>query len=89
LARVKIAARQLTDIREAGAVRTAPAFFIGRSSGFPEVIGAVYAETIVQTDIAHLIHNSLKIVTWKHGRQVVPDLQAIAERPMRKPPRCG
>ena len=45
--------------------------------GFPEAIGAVYPQTIVQTCIVHLIRNSLRFVTWKERKQVSPDLKAI------------
>ena len=33
--------------------------------GFPEAIGVVYPETLVQTCIVHLIRNSLAFVSWK------------------------
>ena len=45
--------------------------------GFPEAIGAVFAETIVQTCIVHLIRNSLAFVSWKDRKAIMPDLKAI------------
>ena len=45
--------------------------------GFPEAIGAVFAQTVVQTCIIHLIRNSLAFVSWKDRKIIVPDLKAI------------
>lgn len=45
--------------------------------GFPEAIGAVFPETLVQTCIVHLIRNSMAFVSWKERRQVMPDLKTI------------
>jgi len=45
--------------------------------GFPEAIGAVYPQTMVQTCIVHLIRNSLAFVSWADRKAVVPDLKAI------------
>jgi putative transposase len=45
--------------------------------GFPEAIGAVFPETLVQTCIIHLIRNSLAFVSWKDRKQIMPDLKAI------------
>lgn len=45
--------------------------------GFPEAIGAVYPETMVQTCIVHLIRTSLQFVSWKDRKTVMPDLKAI------------
>jgi putative transposase len=45
--------------------------------GFPEAIGAVFPETIIQTCIIHLIRNSLAFVSWKDRKQIMPDLKAI------------
>jgi putative transposase len=45
--------------------------------GFPEAIGAVFAQTIVQTCIVHLIRNSLAFVSWKDRKTIMPDLKAI------------
>ena len=45
--------------------------------GFPEAIGAVFPETIVQTCIVHLIRNSLAFVAWKDRKVLMPDLKAI------------
>jgi putative transposase len=46
-------------------------------NGFPEAIGTVFPQTIVQTCIVHLIRNSLAFVSWKERKQVAPDLKAI------------
>ena len=45
--------------------------------GFPDAIGAVYPKTIVQTCIVHLIRSSMRFVSWKNRKQVMPDLKAI------------
>lgn len=45
--------------------------------GFPEAIGAVYPETLVQTCIVHLIRNSLAFVSWKDRKSVVSGLKMI------------
>ena len=45
--------------------------------GFPEAIGAVFPETLVQTCVVHLIRNSLAFVSWKDRKAVIPDLRAI------------
>src|SRR5665213_1068709 len=45
--------------------------------GFPEAIGAVFPETLVQTCVVHLIRNSLAFVSWKDRKAIIPDLRAI------------
>src|SRR4051794_36361922 len=45
--------------------------------GFPEAIGAAFAQTIVHTCIVHLIRGSLAFVSWKDRKVIVPDLKAI------------
>lgn len=45
--------------------------------GFPEAIGAVFPETLVQTCIVHLIRSSLAFVSWKDRKAILPDLKAI------------
>jgi putative transposase len=45
--------------------------------GFPEAIGAVFPETMVQTCIVHLIRNSMAFVSWKDRKIIMPDLKAI------------
>jgi putative transposase len=45
--------------------------------GFPEAIGTVFPQTIVQTCIVHLIRNSLAFVSWKDRKLLMPDLKAI------------
>jgi putative transposase len=45
--------------------------------GFPEAIGAVYPETMVQTCVVHLIRNSLAFVSWADRKAIMPDLKAI------------
>ncbi|MER8911896.1 IS256 family transposase [Mesorhizobium sp. M0854] len=45
--------------------------------GFPEAINAVFAQTVVQTCIVHLIRHSLEFVSWKDRKPVVPALRAI------------
>ena len=46
--------------------------------GFPEAIGAVYPQTIVQTCIVHLIRNSLAFVSWKDRKSVIHDLKQVS-----------
>jgi putative transposase len=45
--------------------------------GFPEAIGTVFPETLVQTCIVHLIRNSMAFVSWKDRKKIVPALKAI------------
>jgi putative transposase len=45
--------------------------------GFPEAIGAVYPDTVVQTCIVHLIRNSLVFVSWKDRKSLVRDLKHV------------
>jgi putative transposase len=45
--------------------------------GFPEAIGAVFPETIVQTCIVHLIRSSMAFVSWKDRKVIMPDLKAV------------
>jgi transposase-like protein len=45
--------------------------------GFPEAIGAVYPQTMVQTCIVHLIRNSLAFVSWKDRKSVIQDLKQV------------
>jgi putative transposase len=45
--------------------------------GFPEAIGAVFPEAMVQTCIVHLIRSSLQLVSWKDRKSVMPDPKAI------------
>jgi transposase-like protein len=49
----------------------------GGLKGFPEAIGAVFPETLVQTCIVHLIRSSMAFVSWKDRKQILPDLKAI------------
>jgi putative transposase len=49
--------------------------------GFPEAIGAVFPETVVQTCIVHLIRNSMAFVSWKDRKAIMPDLKAIYRAP--------
>ena len=45
--------------------------------GFPEAITTVFAQTLVQTCIVHLIRNSLAFVTWKDRKTIMPSIRAI------------
>lgn len=38
--------------------------------GFPEAIGAVFPQTIVQTCIVHLIRHSMGFASWKERKPV-------------------
>ena len=46
-------------------------------SGFEEAIEAVYAQTVVQLCIVHMVRNSLRFVTWKDRKAVAQDLKTI------------
>jgi putative transposase len=45
--------------------------------GFPEAIGAVFPETIVQTCIVHLIRHSMGFASWKERKPVTAALREI------------
>ena len=45
--------------------------------GFPEAITTVFAQTLVQTCIVHLIRNSLSFVSWKDRKAILPAIKAI------------
>ena len=50
-------------------------------TGFPDAINTVYPKTHVQLCIVHLIHNSLKYVSYKHRKAVAQDLKGIYNAP--------
>ena len=50
-------------------------------AGFPEAIGAVFPEALVQTCIVHLLRNSLAQVSWRERRAVAASLKAICRAP--------
>lgn len=45
--------------------------------GFPETITAVYADTVVQTCIVHLIRYSMQFASWKERKAVVAALKPV------------
>src|SRR5215204_102675 len=45
--------------------------------GFPEAIGTVFPQSLVQTCIVDLIRNSMAFVSWKDRKTIVPALKAI------------
>lgn len=45
--------------------------------GFPEAITAVFADTVVQTCIVHLIRNSLRLASWKDRKALAQALKPI------------
>src|SRR5579862_359280 len=49
--------------------------------GFPEAIEAVFPQTMTQTCIVHLIRNSMKDMSWKDRKEVIPALKAIYQAP--------
>lgn len=49
--------------------------------GFPEAINAVFAKTIVQTCIVHMIRNSLAFVSWKDRKAMIPSLRSVYGAP--------
>ena len=68
--------RVMTELRNRGTQDILIAVVDGLK-GFPEAIGAVFAQTVVQTCIIHLIRNSLAFVSWKDRKIIMPDLKAI------------
>lgn len=46
-------------------------------TGFPEAIASVYPKTKVQLCIVHMVHNSLKYVSYKDHKVIVEDLKKI------------
>src|SRR3954453_23984242 len=45
--------------------------------GFPEVINAVFPDTVVQTCIVHLIRHSMEFASWKDRKAIAGELRAI------------
>jgi putative transposase len=45
--------------------------------GFPEAIGSVFPNTIVQLCIVHMVRNSVKYVSYKDLKEVTTDLKKI------------
>ena len=43
--------------------------------GFPEAIGSIFPNTIVQLCIVHMVRNSVKYVSYKDLKEVTRDLQ--------------
>ncbi len=46
-------------------------------TGFKEAIKAVFPETEFQSCIVHQIRNSLKYVSYKHGKEITNDLKLL------------
>jgi putative transposase len=46
-------------------------------TGFPEAIETVFPKTQIQLCIVHMVRNSLSFVSYKHRKEVVPDLRHI------------
>jgi putative transposase len=46
-------------------------------SGFPDAIEAVWAETVVQTCVVHLIRNTIRYVSWKDRKKVTAALRPV------------
>jgi putative transposase len=45
--------------------------------GFPDAIGAVFPETIVQTCIVHLIRNAMSFASWKDRKAIAQALRSV------------
>ena len=45
--------------------------------GFPEVINAVFPQTVIQTCIVHLIRHSMDFAAWKDRKNVAQALRAV------------
>lgn len=46
-------------------------------SGFPDAIEAVWAETVVQTCVVHLIRNTIRYISWKDRKKVTAALKPV------------
>ncbi len=46
-------------------------------SGFPDTIAAVFPKIEVQLCIVHMVHNSLKFVSFKNWKSIIDDLKKI------------
>ena len=45
--------------------------------GFPDAITAVFAQTVIQTCIVHLLRNSMNFVAWKDRKEVAAALKTV------------
>jgi putative transposase len=45
--------------------------------GFPDAINAVFAQTIVQTCIVHLIRNSMDFASWKDRKLIAAEMKTV------------
>jgi transposase-like protein len=71
----------MNDLKSRGLVEILIAVVDGLK-GFPEAIGAVFPETLVQTCIVHLIRNSLAFVSWKDRKGLsTTSNMSVAPRP--------
>lgn len=57
--------------------------------GFPDAITAVFAKTVVQTRIVHLIRAPMSFASWKDRKEVARELRAVhrAAEDWKRPPR--
>jgi putative transposase len=46
-------------------------------TGLPEAIETAFPQTQVQLCMVHLVHNSLRYMSYKHAKEVAADLRAI------------
>jgi putative transposase len=70
----------LTELKNRG-VRDILIACVDGLRGFPEAIGSMFQETVVQLCVVHMIRNSLKYVSWKERKVVARDLRAIYTAP--------
>ena len=49
--------------------------------GFPDAINSVYPQAHIQLCIIHMVHNSLKYVSWKDYKAVTSGLKAVYQAP--------
>jgi putative transposase len=68
--------RVMNELKNRGATDILIAVVDGLK-GFPEAIGAVFPQPVVQTCIVHLIRHSLEFVSWKDRKAVMPALRAV------------
>lgn len=70
----------LTDLRNRG-VRDILIACCDGLTGLPDAIRAVFADTVVQTCVVHVVRNAMKFVSYKDRRPVATAMRAIYTAP--------
>ena len=73
----------LTDLQSRGVEDILIACVDGLT-GFPDAIGAIYPETIVQRCIIHQIRHTLRYVTWSDQKAFMKDLRQVYQAKTRE-----